>query len=123
MTLDPSSKPYERDIPVPVGFRLIDRSSEDWSNGRLRFIRHHYEGSGDKYTVRRFYREQMPLVRWSLISEGNVHGRHRLDFQRAGESCMIYIEDGGGVWTRSVSIMVTIAPMDDRRLRDASERG
>ncbi len=90
---------------MPVGFRLVDRSSEDWSLARqlagrcVRYVRHRYVGVADKTAVRRFYREQMPLVKWTAISEGNVHGRITwqatllVRFKRGSESCTITIED------------------------------
>ena len=111
-SLVPSARPYEADIPLPEGFRLVDRSSEDWAAGRrIRYLRHRYRGRADKYTVRRFYREQMPLVRWTAISDGNVNGRITMRFERAAESCTVTIEDETRRASRRVVIEVMVAPI------------
>ena len=108
--LTASPRPYESDIPLPTGFRLVDRSSEDWSGGRLRYLRHRYVGRADKYAVRRFYREQMPLVRWTPKGDGNVNGHVTLWFSRDAESCSITIEDDRTSFSRRVAVEVIITP-------------
>jgi len=111
--LRPSPDPVEADIPIPVGFRLEDRSSEDWASGRVRYVRHRYSGIADKYAVRRFYREQMPLVRWSPQSENLVDGRHTLRFKRPRESCTIRVSDADSGRAGAVTVEVLIAPEID----------
>jgi len=107
----PAASPYDPGIPVPVGFRLVNESSEDWSSGSTRYLRHRYRGRADKWAVRTFYREQMPLVRWTPISDGNVQGRITMRFQREQETCTIIIEAGRrGVWRHAV-VEVLISPM------------
>ena len=106
-----SPRPYEQDIPLPEGFRLVDRSSEDWSGGSLRYLRHRYQGQAGKYSVRKFYREQMPLVRWTPVSDGIVQGRCSMRFERGKESCTITIADDTSGMRRRVAIDVIIAPM------------
>ncbi len=107
----PAVSPYDPGIPVPVGFRLIDKSSEDWSSGPTRYLRHRYRGRADESAVRAFYREQMPLVRWTPISDGNVQGRMTMRFQRGRESCRITIEAGRRGLSRYAVIEVLISPM------------
>lgn len=122
-SLNPSASPYEADIPVPTEFRLVDRSSEDWASGPIRYLRHRYRGRADKYIVRKFYREQMPLVRWTPVSDHNVQGRIMMRFQRGAESCTVTIEDQAAGFTlrgirrgskpatrRPVAVDVVIAP-------------
>lgn len=109
-TLAASPRPYEPDLPVPVGFRLVDRSSEDWSGGATRYLRHRYGGRADKYAVRRFYQEQMPLVRWTKISDGNVDGRITMRFRRGAESCTVTIDDKAGGWSHRVAVDILITP-------------
>ncbi len=110
----PSPHPYEPDIPLPKGFGLADQSSEDWSSGPLRYVRHRYVGRADKYAVRDFYREQMVLVRWTPISDSNVRGRYTLRFERENESCIITIEGEEGFASRRVIVEALIAPADRR---------
>lgn len=109
-TLRASATPYEVDIPLPTGFRLVDQSSEDWSGGRLRYLRHRYVGRADKYAVRRFYRDQMPLARWTPRGNGNVGGRVVMWFEREAESCTITIEDDRSSLSRRVSVEVIVTP-------------
>lgn len=105
-----SAHPYEPGIPVPVGFRLVDQASEDFSSGPVRYVRHRYLGRADKYAVREFYRKQMPLVRWTAISDSNVNGRITMRFQRQDESCTVTIEDETSGFARRVAVQVMIAP-------------
>lgn len=108
--LTASPTPIERDVPVPTGFLLVDRASEDWSNESARYLRHEYRGRADKRAVREFYRRQMPLVRWTLLDDSNVHGSIVMRFQRGTESCRVQIEDRLRGWSRSTVIQVLIAP-------------
>jgi hypothetical protein len=108
--LSPSPNPYERDIPLPIGFRLTDHASEDWSGGAIRYVRNRYEVRADKFAVRRFYREQMPLVRWTAVDDGNVSGRCTQRFVRGRESCTITIEDSAFALRNRVTIEVLVVP-------------
>lgn len=89
---------------------MVDQASEDWSNGSVRYLRHEYRGPADKLSVRAFYRKQMPLVRWTLLDDSNVHGRIGMRFDRGAESCTISIEDYSGGWSGGVSVQVLIVP-------------
>lgn len=109
--LSASATPYEPDIPVPRGFELLDRSSEDWCSGAIRYVRHCYAGRADKYAVRKFYRRQMPLVRWSAVADGQLHGRYTMQFRRGNESCTIVISDRGLRWFPRVAVDVIIGPI------------
>lgn len=106
-----SREPYEQDIPLPVGFVLADHSSEDWSGGSIRYLRHRYLGVADKFAVRRFYREQMPLVRWKGVGDSHVRGRIVMRFERGRESGTVTIEDDGRGGTGRLAIEVLITPL------------
>jgi hypothetical protein len=108
--LSPSSRPYLADIPLPEGFTLADRSSEDWSARTIRFVRHRYLGRGDRQAARAFYRRQMPLVRWTPICESSANGRHELSFRRAKETCRITIDGRGRGPRNALIIEALIAP-------------
>jgi hypothetical protein len=114
VALEASPRPYEPDIPVPAGFVLADRSSEDWQSGPLRYIRHDYRGSADKYAVRQFYRDYMPRVRWGIVSDSSAAGRYSMTFLRGTETCAVIIEDNRSGGRGSVRIEITIAPVDRR---------
>ncbi|MBN1514709.1 MAG: hypothetical protein JXB13_22035 [Phycisphaerae bacterium] len=93
----PQANPYARDIPVPMGFRMVEDACEDQLTGTRRlYLRHTYEGrSRDKLAVRSFYEEQMPRARWTLVSNRNVKGTFALRFEKGGEACTITIRDAG----------------------------
>jgi hypothetical protein len=106
--LEASSAPYEPDLPIPEGFALRERSSEDWSSGTLRYLRHDYIGRAPLYAVRKFYREHMPRARWTPVSDSGVSGRYTLRFTRGRESCVVTVERVGAA---RVSVRVVIAPL------------
>lgn len=92
----PSPRPYERDIPMPTGFQIMDQLGESRSTGARRlYLRHVYEGRANKYAVRNFYKEQMPLAGWVKVSEGNVRGRITVRYEKATESCAVEINEAG----------------------------
>jgi hypothetical protein len=106
-----AATPYERDIPIPNGFRLVERACEDQSTGTRRlYLRHTYEGrAADRYAVRTFYRDQMPRAQWTLVSDGNVKGSYTMRFEKGTEACTVLISDVPsrlGVNTR-VQVIVT----------------
>jgi len=108
-----AARPYEPDVPVPGGFELVDSASEDRSTGVTRlYLRHVYEGRADKYAVRNFYREQMPLARWSMVSDGNVKGDINMRFEKGAESCTVLIADGPGRFSATARIQVIVARED-----------
>lgn len=106
-----STDPYEQDIPLPVGFVLADHSSEDWSGGSIRYLRHRYVGVADKFAIRRFYREQMPLLRWKAVGDSHVRGRIVMRFERGRESNTVTIENDGRGRSGRLAIDVLITPL------------
>ena len=117
-TLEASPHPPVKDIPVPEGFRLADQSSEDWASGSIRFIRHRYVGRADKHAVRRFYREQMPLVRWAARSDANLHGRFSMHFGRGTDDCTVLIDSPASGRSKRVTVDVIVSPADRRTAED-----
>jgi hypothetical protein len=94
--LVPAARPYEPDIPVPVGFRFVEEASEDRSTGMARlYLRHVYEGKANKFNVRDFYRDQMALARWVKVSDGNVKGEYSMRWEKGDDACNIVIRDRG----------------------------
>jgi hypothetical protein len=100
LRLVPSPRVYEGDIPFPVGFRFLEKVSEDRSTGTARlYLRHSYDGHAPAYVVRNFYREQMPLAGWAMVSDGNVKGDYTLRFEKASEACTVHIHEKAGLST------------------------
>ena len=107
--LSPRSKGYLDGVPVPSGFSLVDKMTEDYESGQQRTARHQYRGFGDEHAVRDFYREQMPLLGWSRVSDQNVKGTVTIRFERKGEACTIQIEPG---WVNLTNIRVIVNPFN-----------
>jgi len=107
--LAPMGRPFESDIPVPVGFSFVERASEDCSTGVARlYLRHLYAGNARKLNVRNFYREQMPLARWVKVSEGNIKGEYRMRFVKGHEACTVLIRDRRGMKSGTeVQVVIT----------------
>ena len=105
-----AGRSLEPDIPVPAGFELVERSSEDLSTGRGRlYLRHDYEGAADKFAIRTFYREQMPICRWRLIDDAHVAGDLTLQFEKKTERCTVRITDRKGWFERRARVRVTVS--------------
>ena len=103
-------RPFEPDIPVPAGFVLVEKASEDRSTGTSRlYLRHLYEGEGDKYAARNFYREYMPLVRWTKVSDGNIKGSFNMRFEKGNESCTVTVTDEKKIFSTYTRIQVVVA--------------
>ena len=117
-----TARPIEPDIPIPQGFRLVESAGEDRSTGTRRlYLRHDYRGRADKHRARDFYREQMPLSRWTLMSDGNVKGDIQMRFEKQTESCTITITDRPGLFG-GTRIQVIVAREDRDRVPPATRK-
>lgn len=93
--LAPMAIPPIPEVPLPVGFRLIEDRSLSMIRPGVQMIAHTYRGPADKYAVRRFYWKQMPLSGWVRRSENDVHSVAVMDWDKEGGDCRITIQDGG----------------------------
>jgi hypothetical protein len=104
--------PYIPDVPVPTGFTLVEKTTDDYTSGGVRVIRHDYDGRADRAALRNFYQEQMPAFRWVRISDQNVKGEQTMRFEKGNEACTITIRPKGSGWFDLTLIRVTIVPFD-----------
>ena len=88
------ARPPIPDLPVPIGYRLDEGKSRTFEAGGARYIDHVYRGGADKFTVARFFKKQMQISRWVLMTSMFVQGDIRLDFEKGAERCSITITDG-----------------------------
>ena len=88
------SRPPIPDLPLPIGFDLDQGRSRNFAAAGLRWVDHLYKGGGDKFAVARFYRRQMPINRWVLVTEMFTQGSMTLDFEKQTERCHIVVSDG-----------------------------
>jgi len=107
--LAPINRPFVHDIPVPVGFRFVEKVSEDRLSGARRlYLRHVYTGPAAKYDVRNFYHERMPRYRWVKVADGHVTGEYTMRFEKDGEDCTVTIRDREGFRSGSeVQVIIT----------------
>ncbi len=102
-------RPPVPDIPVPIGFKLDEKKSRNLAAAGLRWVIHQYTGRPSKYAVARFYRKQMPISRWTLVTDVFTEGTVWLDFQKGNERCHIRVT-GGGLFS-STRIRVELWPI------------
>jgi len=88
-------RPPIADLPVPIGFDLVEGKSRNFAAAGARYIDHMYSGRADKFAVGRFYKRQMPINRWALVTDMFVQGDMMLDFEKANERCRISISTSG----------------------------
>jgi len=90
------------DIPVPAGFKNLDKESFAFQNDKSRVALLKYYGPKTADQVVAFYKEQMASFNWDLI---NIieYDRKVLNYENSEESCIITIQPQAG------KSMVTIA--------------
>jgi hypothetical protein len=96
--LTPKYKPNIPDVPVPAGFSLCESRSRNYDTGVARFVDHLYKGSDDKWDVARFYREQMPVSRWTYVTDVFAQGTYTLEFEKGSERCVVNVRKGSWFW-------------------------
>ncbi len=109
MRMMAKQRPYFSDVPIPMGFQIIEKASEDSMTGKRRvYVRHVYEGRADPYAVRDFYIERMPQYKWQMVNAGQVEGIHTMRFVKAQESCTLTIQRSKSAWGGTVRIQLLI---------------
>ncbi len=83
------------DLPVPSGFKLLDKESFAFQNDKSRVALLKYYGGKNTEQVMAFYKEQMASFNWSLV---NIieYDRKVLNYENSEESCIITIQPQGG---------------------------
>ncbi len=110
------------DLPVPMGFRIMEDESEDAYTGRRRlYLRHVYAGSGEPFAVRNFYRDRMPQYKWQLVNAVFAAGTHSMVFQKGQESCTVAISRSKSGWKSGIRVQIIIMP--EERGAQADTRG
>ncbi len=111
MRLMARQRPPISDLPVPMGFRILEDESEDAYTGRRRlYVRHVYAGSGESFAVRNFYRDRMPQYKWQLVNSVYAAGTHTMVFQKGQESCTVAISRSKSAWKSGIRVQIIIMP-------------
>ncbi len=100
------SRPPIPDVPLPVGFELDQAKSRNFAAAGQRYIDHVYKGGSDKYAVARFYKRQMPVSRWTLVTDMFTQGDITLDFEKPPERCRITVFDGSLLHPTKVKVQL-----------------
>jgi hypothetical protein len=120
--LRPAARPYILDAPEPAGFELIDKLSEDHATPGWRYVRYTFKGRADRQAVLSYYREQLPLNKWTYLSRQSLAGEYKLLFEKPNEQCTVTIEPESGDWFSNGSrVSVVIRPL--RRTGQMKDEG
>ena len=87
------------DLPVPAKMKIKKGESYSYEGAGSRTIDYTYTGRVDIRRVHRFYREQMPLNRWQLLTDNDIRGVYWLTFQKNRELCTVIIRKSLLFWT------------------------
>ena len=92
------------DIPVPSGFKILDKESFAFQNDRSRVALLKYTGGKPADQVVTFYQEQMGSYNWNLINIVEYE-RKVMNYENSDESCIITIQPQG--WKSTVTIAIS----------------
>lgn len=102
-TLAVTAKLRFSDLPVPVGFKLIEDKSFVFQAEGTRVALLKYSGRAQLPDVVEFYREQMLFYNWELLNVVE-YDRSVLNFERGGQTCIVTIESRGMRKTITISV-------------------
>lgn len=111
--LVPQAQPPVEDVPVPIGFKLVEPMSRSLVTGGERKVEHTYQGRAEKFDVKRFYARQMPLSGWKLISEQFVSGEFALHFSKDEELAEVTLTSQSSWGRERTTVGVSIGPRSD----------
>ena len=98
------------DIPVPAGFKSLDKESFAFQNDKSRVALLKYYGGKTADQVVAFYKEQMASFNWDLV---NIieYDRKVLNYENSDESCIVTVQPQGGKSTVIISLSPRSRPI------------
>lgn len=109
--LIPQSHPPVQDVPVPVGFKIVESKSNAYQTGNVRYVSHYYRGRKGKDVVADFFWEQMAETKWRREGIWKTRGVWRLHFSKGNERADVTIDEN--VWgTSTAHVSVFPVAMD-----------
>ncbi len=108
--LMPQAKPPIDDLPVPIGFVLVESISRDYTLAAGRLVDHTYQGRDAKIDVDRFYQTQMPDAGWTMQDRRTTRGIYTLNFTNATERCEVRITEVGGLTGKRTNVAIHVQP-------------
>ena len=106
----PQAAAYVPDVPIPSGYRMVDKESLDVMAGANRVVQHVYRGRGRALDVRNFYEAQMPTAGWIRRVVQNNNGHYNLQFEKQGELCSIDVMPSRAGFFGGTIIRIAIVP-------------
>lgn len=85
------SRPPVPDLPVPVGFEMVEDISRSYESAGARFIDHSFRGKDDKLEVERFCRIHLPLKSWTMRGSQMVRGTLTMRYEKGNEFLEVHI--------------------------------
>ena len=79
------------DIPVPQGFALLVKESYSHEANSFRIAHLRYEGKASMEDSLAFFKEQMPISNWKMISVMGFGDSKTVDFEKGSEKCSLTV--------------------------------
>ena len=93
------------DVPIPVGFQLIDNESFTFQNELARVGLLKYVGRPTADRVVQFYLEQMPLYQWRFLNLLEYESRI-INFEKPEQTCIVTVGKRGD----RTQVTIAVAP-------------
>ena len=107
--LEASDHPYVGDLPLPAGFKMDERRSEDKVTAGRRTVTHVYQGKDSLQAIKNFYQHYMPLSNWEPVEHSLNQGVYLLKYRKGQERCEIRVERmPSGVFGAVTQVRATI---------------
>lgn len=87
-----SNTSYVSDIPLPTGFKIMERLSEDLVKAGRRAVKHVYQGEASAQSIKNFYQHYMPQMNWELREQSLNKGVYLLRYRKGQELCDVRVE-------------------------------
>lgn len=99
-----SPNPLIPDVPMPVGFKAVASQSSWQFDGRVRVVRHVYQGQAKQGDASAFYQLQLPEHNWSMIDIQAVGDSTVLRYAKGPERLSITAQQSWSVSTVTIDI-------------------
>ncbi len=80
------------DIPIPKGFALLVKESYSHEANSFRIAHLRYEGKASMEDSLAFFKEQMPVSNWKIVSIMGFGNSKTIDFEKESEKCSITVK-------------------------------
>lgn len=114
--LEPQAMLKFGDVPIPVGFKMLLRESYSFQSGGVRVGLLKYQGKADVDQVINFYKEQMPMYKWTLLNIIEFNER-LMNFDRENETCIISLLPKGKTILMTISLGPKAQPSSKRAIK------